>query len=261
MRRRVLILLAALLLAVISGISLLSYVRGADRRAVQGKQGVWVLIATRHIPADTSGADVAKLTESILVPAETVPTGALTGWDSSLDGLRLTAPLEASQLLLRPLFQTPVPSASPSRRLTVPPDRLAVTVALSIAPQVAGDVTTGDEVTVYASCPLQPRDSDPPPQTRALLPRTEIIAIGEAPEPAAGPASPGPSASHQREIIGTTGGGQATTGERYVVTLAVGAKDAQRLVHASRYCALHLAMLGATVKVTPGDGVDTDGLY
>jgi pilus assembly protein CpaB len=258
-RRRVLILFAAVLLAVISGVSLLSYVRGADRRAVAGKQGVSVLIATQRIPADTSGADVRKLTESILVPAETVPTGALTSWDSSLDGLRLTAPMEASQLLLRPLFQTPTPSASPSRRLTVPPDRLAVTVALSIAPQVAGDVTTGDEVTVYASCPLEPKDTDPPPQTRALLPRTEVIAIGEAPEPAAG-SSPGPSASQQSDLLGT-GDGPAVTGERYVVTLAVGATDAQRLVHASRYCALYLAMLGATVKVTPGGGVDTDGLY
>ena len=74
-------------------------------------------------------------------------------------------------------------------------------------------------------------------------------------------AGPSASASHQPEILNAPSGGQALSGERYVVTLAVGPKDAQRLVHAARYCALHLAMLGATVTVTPGGGVDTDGLY
>jgi pilus assembly protein CpaB len=86
-----------------------------------------------------------------------------------------------------------------------------------------------------------------------------VLVIGEAPDPVA--AAPSASASHPAEIIGTTGGGPATTAERYVVTLAVGPKDAPRLVHAARYCALHLALLGSTVTVTPGDGVDTDGLY
>ncbi|GIE75627.1 hypothetical protein Aph02nite_15770 [Actinoplanes philippinensis] len=258
MRRRVLILLAALVLAMISGTALLSYLRSADRRAVEGKQGVWVLIATRHVPAGAPGAEVRSLTGRIIVPAETVPDGALTGWDPALDELRLTAPLETGQLLLRPLFQPPAPSATPSRRITVPADRLAVTVALSIAPQVAGDVTAGDAVAVYASCPLEPEDGAPPPRTRVLLPRTEIIVIGEAPEPAV--PSPSVSASHQ-PVLGATGDGPAVHGERYVATLAVGPKDAQRLVHASRYCALHLALLGAAATVTPGGGVDTDGLY
>lgn len=258
MRRRVLILLAALLLAVMSGTALLSYLHSADRRAVEGKQGVWVLVATRHVPAGTPGADVQKLTSRILVPAETVPDGALTGWDSALDELRLSAPLETSQLLLRPLFQMPAPEPSASRRITVPGDKLAVTVALSIAPQVAGDVSAGDDVTVYASCPLEPRDDDPPPRTRALLPRTRVIVIGESPEPAV--AAPSVSASQQTQIL-DAGGGPAADGERYVVTLAVGPKDAQRLVHAARYCALYLALLGPTVTVTPGGGVDTDGLY
>ena len=109
MRRRVLILLAALLLAGISATAILSYVRGADRRALEGKQGVWVLVATERIPAGTAGSDVRKLTERILVPAETVPDGTLTSWDSALDGLRLAAALEPSQLLMRPLFRTATP--------------------------------------------------------------------------------------------------------------------------------------------------------
>ncbi|GIE28405.1 hypothetical protein Ait01nite_014500 [Actinoplanes italicus] len=257
MRRRVLILLAALLLAGISATAIVSYVRGADRRALEGKQGVWVLVARERIPAETVGAEVRKLTERILVPAETVPAGTLTSWDPVLDDLRLAAVLEPSQLLMRPLFRTAAPSAAPSRRLAVPRDKLAVTVALSIAPQVAGDVSTGDQVTVYSSCPLEPAAGDPPPRTRALVPRTRVLAIGEAPEPG----TPSPSAGAAAEVLPEPTPTTRPDTERYVVTLAVGPTDAQRLVHASRYCALYLAMPGTSVQVTPGGGVDTDGLY
>lgn len=266
MRRRVLILLAALLLAFVSGAAIIAYVRGADKRAVEGKQGVWVLIARERIPADTVGSDVKNLTERILVPSETVPDGTLTAWDASLDGLRLTAPLEKSQLLLRPLFQIDGPSVAPSRRLVVPPDMLAVTVALSVAPQVAGDVAAGDQVTVYGTCPLQPdADSPGPPTTRALLPRAQVMVIGEAPEATATPAPQvAPSGSADPEVVETPeeeSPAKAGKYDRYTVTLAVDPGDAQRLIHASKYCGLYLAMLGATVKVTPGAGVDTKGLF
>ncbi|WP_430787548.1 RcpC/CpaB family pilus assembly protein [Actinoplanes sp. G11-F43] len=264
MRRRVLILLAALLLAFVSGAAIIAYVRGADKRAVEGKQGVWVLIARERIPADTVGSDVKNLTERILVPNETVPVGALTTWEAALDGLRLTAPLEKSQLLMRALFQKDGPAASGPRRYTVPTDMLAVTVALSVAPQVAGDVTAGDQVTVYGTCPLQPdSDSPGPPKTRPLLPRAQVMVIGEAPE--VDPTTPAPvvpSGSATPEPEETEDDKQKSGKyERYVVSLAVTPKDAQRLIHASKYCGLYLALLGATVKVTPGDGVDTKGLF
>jgi pilus assembly protein CpaB len=260
MRRRVLILLAALVLAGISGAALLSYARGADRRALAGNQGVWVLTAREKIPAETAGADVQRLVERILVPAETVPDGTLTDWDPALDAQRLAAPLEPSQLLLRQLFRTAAPSAPPARRLVVPEDKLAVTVALSVAPQVAGDVAAGDVVTVYGTCPLQPADGDGPPRTRALLPRTEVIVIGEAPRPTPAPTASA-SASAEPQVLSEPATGTADQTDRYVVTLAVGPDDAQRLIHASRYCALHLAMLGAAAEVTPGSGVDTGGLF
>ncbi|GAA1611326.1 RcpC/CpaB family pilus assembly protein [Actinoplanes couchii] len=263
MRRRVLILLAALLLAIVSGAAIISYVRGADKRAVEGKQGVWVLIARERIPVATRGSDVKNLTERILVPSETVPEGTLTAWDSALDELLLVAPLEKTQLLLRTLFQTTLPSAAPSRRMTVPSDMLAVTVALSVAPQVAGDVAAGDQVTVYGTCPLQPDSTNnDPPRTAALLPRAQVLVIGEAPEPVpttapapmvSGSASPQPEKSPTPTPTGKY--------DRYTVTLAVDPKDAQRLIQASKYCGLYLALLGAQVTVTPGDGVDTKGLF
>ncbi|BBH67334.1 hypothetical protein ACTI_40190 [Actinoplanes sp. OR16] len=277
MRRRILILLAALLLAGISGTAVLSYARSADRRALSGNQGIWVLVAKQRIPVDTLGAVIREkgLTERILVPAKTVPQGAVTVWDPDLDELRLAAPLEPSQLLMRPLFQPVVKvSPSPSRRMVVPKGRLAVSVALTVAPQVAGDVEPGDDVAVYASCLFEiwggEFDGKQDKLTRLLLPDARVIAIGEAQAPAtptpsattADPAasagaSPSPSASGKYD----TKPSSAESLQRYVATLSVDAEDAQRLVHAAQQCSLYLAILGPKATPTIGDPINSRELF
>ncbi|MBB2941251.1 pilus assembly protein CpaB [Actinoplanes lutulentus] len=276
MRRRILILLAALLLAGISGTAVLSYARSADRRALSGNQGLWVLVAKQRIPADTLGSAIREqgLTERILVPAKTVPDGALTVWDPDLDKLRLTAPLERSQLLMRPLFQTQVKvSPTPSRRIKVPKGRLAVSVALNVAPQVGGDVEPGDKVAVYASCMFDiiggELDGKQDRRTRLLLPDAKVITIGEAPAPTTPApttptptattsvtASPSPSASGKYDTAPST-----TSLQRYVATLSVDATDAQRLIHATQQCWLYLALLGPKATPTVGEWVNSQELF
>jgi pilus assembly protein CpaB len=260
MRRRVLILLAALVLAGVSGIAVLSYARSADRRAVSGKEGVWVVVAKERIPPDTIGSAAKALTERILVPAETVPKGALNEWDPALDGMRLAVALEPSQLVMRPLFHTESTAAG-NRRLSVPKGELAVTVALSIAPQVAGDVAADDKVAVYGTCPATGTE-EVPQKTRLLLPAATVRTIGEAPMPQAtvaqtAPAdgTPAPSAT----TVLATPSNERT--ERYVVTLGVNERDAPRLVHAARTCLIYLALLGPSTSVTPGPAVDAGELY
>lgn len=257
MQRRIVILLAALLLAVLSGLAVLSYAHSADRRAVSGMRGVRVLVARERIPAQTSGADIRakNLTEHLLVPAGTVPKGTLTGWDSALDGMWLAVALEPGQLLMRRLFQSADATAGHRRAITVPVKQIAVTVALSVAPQVAGTVTVGDQVAVYSTCPLAPRAGEDQ-RTRLLLPRVKVIMIGEAPAPGAvAGGSPSPSGD---AVVDPPAGGPA---ERYVVTLAVSDADAPRLVHATQTCLLYLGLLGPSATVTPGPPVDLTGLF
>lgn len=75
MRRRILIALTALVLAGVSAAALLVYAKGVDRRAVAVRQGVWVLLAAKRIPAGTTGAQIRRqgLADKVLMPAETVP--------------------------------------------------------------------------------------------------------------------------------------------------------------------------------------------
>ncbi|GAA0502439.1 hypothetical protein Ade02nite_37260 [Paractinoplanes deccanensis] len=264
MRRRVLILLAALLLAGISGVAVLAYARSADRRALHGVEGIWVLVAGERIPAGTNGADIrAKgLAERILVPARTVPEGTLTSWTSDLDRLTLAAPAERGQLLMRPLFRAAAASAPASARgLTVPNGQLAVTVQLSVPEQVAGNVIAGDRVAVYGTFPATAQRAEEQ-TTRLLLPRAVVIAIGEAPAPGVTPA-PSPSPSPSASVLPAPPATPApqTTYVRYVATLAVDSQDAQRLVHAARTGLLYLAILGPEASAVPGPGVDISRLF
>lgn len=282
MRRRILILLAALVLAGISGVAVLSYARSADQRALSGKEGTWILVAKQQIPAGTSGAEIRSrgLTERLLVPTVTVPTGALSTWDGALDKLRLGADLQAKQMIMQTLFVPVEPAPSHTGRIPVPRKSLAVSVALNVAPQVAGNIMPGDQVAVYYTYQVKiliNKDQDTIPMTELLLPKARVITIGEAqaiplttsPTPSSAPAgvspTPEPAASgtggavagNVNHALSSNGTNVGEAVQRYVVTLAVDDVDALRLVHATQSGSLYLALLGPNATASTGPAVDT----
>ena len=246
MRRRILIALTALVLAGVSAAALLAYARGVDRRAVAGRQGVWVLMAGERIPAGTTGAQIrAKgLADRVLMPAETVPKDSLHAYDPGLDVLKLTADLQPGQLLLRGQFSVTGPP--PAVTGGVPDGKLGVTIAVTTAPGVAERVGPGDRVTVFVT---YPRDKPPSEQrTRVLLASATVISVttGQPSDvrPPAG-ASTRPSSSDRT----------------YPATLAVDQLDATRLVHAAQTGLVYLGLVGAKTEVTPSAAVDYDSLW
>ena len=78
MKRRVLTVTLALLLAVLGTVGVLAYVHGANARAVAGLKAVPALVAQQPIPAGTSAS--AALHEGLLasqqLPASSVPANA-----------------------------------------------------------------------------------------------------------------------------------------------------------------------------------------
>src|SRR5437016_1236867 len=127
MKRSVIAILAASLLAVVGCGAVLLYVRAADARAVSGQQAVTVLLATKEIPAGTSGAKIRTggLVEAVPMPRAAVPPDALSSLDSSLDRMVLTADLQPRQLLMRGAFSE---ATKLSSGLAIPEGKLAVTV-------------------------------------------------------------------------------------------------------------------------------------
>jgi pilus assembly protein CpaB len=252
MRRRVLIVLAALLLAGLSAVSVALYARGADRRAVADRQPVWVLLADQRIPAGTTGAQirVRKLATRVQMPAETVPDGTLRDLDASLDSLRLNADLAPKQLLMRGQFSTGINTVQGAG---VPDGKLAVSVEVTMAPGVAEKVAGGDRVTVFVTYPKDLRASEQ--KTRILLPAATVISIVVGtPTPSDVTPSPSPTPTKTR----------SSTNEQqqsYPATLAVSPADAVRLVHAAQTGLIYLALVGAGTSVSPAPAVNYSSLW
>jgi pilus assembly protein CpaB len=247
MRRRVLIVLAALLLAGFSGMSMLLYTRGVDQRALHGRQPVTVLVAAKKIPAGTTGAQIRKqkLARAVVMPAETVPEGALGELDPALDRLRLTADLAPQQLVMRGLFGST--SFNTTATVGVPAGQLGISVQVSMAPGVAEKVATGDRVTVFVTYPKDVRASDQ--QTRVLLPAATVISITSGQ-----PADVRPTPTSTRST-------RTTSSDTYPVTLAVDQENATRLVHAAQTAEIYLGLIGAGAQVTPSAAVNYDSLW
>ncbi|GGS86890.1 hypothetical protein GCM10010156_51810 [Planobispora rosea] len=250
-------LLAALALALGGAAAVLVYVSGAEERALEGKKVVTVLVAKERIPAGTTGERVRSgdLTEPVRMPAETVPADALGRLDAGLDELALTSGLQPRQLLLRGMFAARQQAAG---GLVIPEGKLAVTVEMTVAADVAGYVRPDTQVVVFDTFNvLEGRDgvpsgdrlaegADTNKATRVLLPRVQVLAVGQRRAVPAENAAAEQEQEQERTVL---------------VTVAVNQDEAERLVHGAQTGTLYLGLLTGTSDVAPGPGVDNHSLF
>jgi pilus assembly protein CpaB len=269
MNRRILAVLCAVVLAAVGCLAVAAYVRAADERAVAGREAAWVLVATERIPAGTTATRIraAGLVERVVMPAGTVPADALTTLDANLDGLAVTADVQARQLVLRGMFGEP---AQVRGGLSLPAGKLAISVEMTAAGRVAGFVRPGSTVAVFDTFTIREGSGRLPAgdglasrheynhATRVLLPRVEVIAVGERGTADAATSAPSTAASPP---AGAAGGGTAKGGATMLVTVAVTQAEAERLIHAAQTGTLYLALLDEASAIEPGPGVDNNSLF
>ena len=76
-RRRLLTILAAVLLTLIGTVIIVTYVGSAERRARQGEELTTILVADERIPAGTAAGDLRERVRSIEVPQYVRPNDAV----------------------------------------------------------------------------------------------------------------------------------------------------------------------------------------
>ncbi|HEY8453509.1 MAG: Flp pilus assembly protein CpaB [Micromonosporaceae bacterium] len=262
MTRRILGVFLAVVLAAAGTAAVLAYVNAARNQVAEGQKAVKVLIAAERIPAGTSGASLQErgLVEEVVMPALSVPDGALSEVPPELQDLVVTSDLQPSQLLLRGMFGPPTRL---SGGLQVPEGMLAVSVAIDVDKQVAGFVRPGSQVAIFNTYESAGDDEEEQPgqgprtRTRLLLPRVEVLAVGVY--------NSGAVTTATGDGDGD-GGGQAATaggssGSGLILTVSVDQRDAERLIHATRTGQLYLALLTDSSEVKPGPGVDIRNLF
>ncbi len=252
MKRRVLTVTLALLLAVLGTAGVLAYVHGADARAVAGMRAIPTLVAQQPIPAGTSASTALHegLLASQQLPASSVPADAVHSITPDISSLVMSANVQSGQLLLRPMLVTAA-QATGAGTLAIPKGMVAVTIPLCLPEAVAGYVQPGSQVAVfdtYSTTKLSVQENcsgtsqshqssaQGPVLTRVVLPRVLVLSVGSAPATGTSGTS---GSSDQAETSSATSG----TSGPVLVTMAVNQANAERLILLTETGVSYLALL------------------
>lgn len=146
MPRRLLAAIAAVLLAVLGAVVIISYVNGADSRAQAGEELVDVLVVDDGVSAGTSADELEGKVTVEQVPARLVAPDAVTDL-STVEGKVATAALVPGDQLVTSRFADP-DELAPEGTVLAPDGTVEVSMALDAQRAVGGVLRAGDKVGV-----------------------------------------------------------------------------------------------------------------
>jgi pilus assembly protein CpaB len=248
LKRRILTIALAVLLAAVGTVAVLAYVHQANVRAVNDVKAVSVIVAERAIPSGTAAGQALRegLLDSQKLPVASVPADAIRSITPELSGLVTSASVQPGQLLLRPML---VAGSQVTGGVAIPTGMVAVTMQLCLPEAVAGYVTAGSEVAVfdtYGGGRTQgvQRSCNAAHQvlavgtvhTAVILPRAKVLSVGQAPASSQGTTG----------VLSGGSAGSAVSQGAELVTLAVQQSDAERLIQIGEAGLPYLALLTPT---------------
>ena len=221
MKRRVLGGVAAVLLAAVGAVLLLTYVGAADQRAMAGLETVTVLVVAKPVAQGLAADQIGSLVEAKTLPAVAVVADAVSDLTEVM-GLVTTAALVPGEQLLSSRFVDPktLPGAG---GVKLPTGLQEISLALDPQRVVGGHVVAGTKVGLFISLP---KDETGPAQTRLALSHVLVsrVGAGSVSAPAVGKST------------------AATSAGPIMVTLAVTAADAEKIVFGAENGTLWLSL-------------------
>jgi pilus assembly protein CpaB len=266
MSKRIVVAIAAVLLAAIGTVAVLAYAKGADRRALQGQQAISTYVVRKQVPAGTTARKALNdgLIVKELIASKGVPEGALTSMDASYENLVATTDLVPGELVLQSRFGT---QPNVDGRLLVPDGKMAISVALDDPSHVGPFLTVGSHIAVFdtfnvlssngsAATPAGDHlqdDHDFVRSTRVLVPDVVVLAVGTTTTVSG--SSQGKTKNSDVQLASS----DASTST--LVTLSVSQDQATRIIHAERTGTMTFALLGSDGAPNVGPGVDDRHLF
>src|SRR5664280_2739880 len=249
MGRRVIAVLAAMVVGLIGVAAVLLYAGGADARAVADQRPQTVFVAQGLVPAGTSAADAVA--RGLMVPtqiaAKGVPAGALTTVDAATGKLVALTDIAAGEFVTASRFGT---TPTGAKAIQVPDGQVAISVALSDPGRVGTFVTPGSHIVIYdtyqppagpASAPAATKE------TRVLLDDALVIAVGST--------SLTPAANANANANGQ---GQSSGA---LVTVALAPDAAAKLVHGIQTGTLYAGLRGINTTANLAQIVSDSTLF
>lgn len=249
MKRRVVAVIVAVVLAIGGAVLVISYVRGADSRAVADAQPVAVFVADQVVPAGTTLQDAQskELISKTTVAAGALPSGALQEVGPDNNALLALSEVQPGEFLMTERFGT---TPKGTKAIQVPSGKVAMSVELSDPARVGEFVTPGSRIAIYATHKIKAVGDDERTKsindldlrgTSVLLPDVQVIAMGDTALAAPTPEKEGDDAKEEE-----------SDQPSFLVTVAVSPKDAPRLAHGITEYELYAGLRGADVKIDKG---------
>jgi pilus assembly protein CpaB len=220
----------------------LSYVGGADARAMAGARTVEVLVAAKDIPAGTPAKQLASYVSAEQVPAKVVPAGTVSNL-GQLAGKVAAVNVVAGEQLLSARFASPA-DLEQQGAVNVPKGMQELTISLEPQRVVGGQLKAGDTVGLFFSLEKGAAGTGSP-VTHLTLHKvlvTGVQGLPAAAEKTGGAAAPVPGGS-------------------VLVTLAVSAKDAEKIVYAQEFARTWLSKEPDSAYETGTRELTGEGLY
>lgn len=244
MSRRAIILILAILLAAAGAFMVWLYVQNLQAGVEEEEEPTLVLIAQAPIAAGTTGAaaqEAAAFT-TIEVPAYAAAEGYLSDPTSILEQVALV-PIATGEQILASKFGSPGQQSS----FEIPEGQLAASFQLGDPQRVAGFIRPSSEIAVFVTLTAPVDGVEGVPQTRVVLPRVEVLAVGQ---------------TTVQSITTTTEGGQQTEQiPAAILTMALTQEQAQKIIFAQSQGELYLGLLNDESETEVGPPATLDNLF
>jgi pilus assembly protein CpaB len=235
-KSRVLAGAAAVVLAIVGAMLVISYAQGADQRAVKNLEPVDVLMVKTAIPAGTPVESMAASLTTEQLPASAVTGSSLKSLDSSNGKVAAVDLVPGEQLVSERLVAPEDVKVAGS--VKIPAGLQEVSFQLEPDRVVGGRLAPGDHVGVFVNLENGGLEGKLGAETTKLTVRKALVtAVQRAPE-AAPTAAPTPSAS--ADPGGNSQDTTLPTGS-LMLTVAVSDVDAAKIVFAAEYAKMWLS--------------------
>lgn len=219
MKSRMLAGVAAVVLAIIGAVLIVTYAQGADQRAMKDMDPTGVLVVTKAVPAGSS-LDIVRTSVSVQqVPASAVSRSALKNLDDAAGKVASVDLVPGEQLLKERLVDPAIAKTSGSAK--VPAGLQEVTFELEPKMVVGGRLEAGDHVGIalnFAAGADKAKAGDP--TTQLSIRKALVTAVQRAPQPTAS-AKPTDGSNPQDTTLPQGS---------FMVTVAVNDVDANKII-------------------------------
>lgn len=254
MKTRLLGGIAALLVAIIGTVLLVSYVQNADKRAMAGTETESIYVVQKAIPAGANVDEIAAAVTKKSVPKVALAEQTVTDLAELGSKVAAVALVPGEQLLSTRMVEEK--SFLGPSRIQVPAGLQELTLKLPIERVAGGKVTAGDTVGIFLSLDqatgTEGEAGTKSSKTQLSFHKVLVTAAQFSNGTAAQTGDTGAASGTSQ--VSSTSATKTQTDETYLITIARNSADAERIVFAAEFGKVYLSK-------EPGDAIEEGASY